>query len=242
MHRLIVTSAAYRQSSRVSPELVARDPENMLLARGSRLRVEAEVVRDIALSAAGLLSERIGGPSVFPPQPEGVGALSYSNSAWPTSTGADRFRRGMYTFLRRTSPNPQLITFDAPTSEVVCARRIRSDTPLQALTTLNDAAFVEAAQGMAKRVMTEGPGDDVGRVRFIFRLCLSRAPDEQELKQTLAFYERALAKFRANPEAAKELIASENVKFVAGVDVPRAAAWTVVSRAVMNLDETITKE
>ena len=219
-----------------------RDPANELLARGPRLRVEAEIVRDIALSAAGLLTDRIGGPSVFPPEPEGVGALSYSNSAWPTSKGPDRFRRGMYTFLRRTSPNPQLTTFDAPTSEFVCARRIRSDTPLQALTTLNDTVFVEAAQGMARRVLSEGPKDDLGRAAYAFKLCIARGPDERELKQTMAFYEAQLAKFRARPEVAKEVVASETVKPLEGVEIPRMAAWTTVSRALLNLDETITKE
>ena len=242
MHRLIVTSATYRQSSRVTPQLQQRDPSNGLLARGPRQRVEAEIVRDIALAAAGLLSEKVGGPSVYPPQPEGVGEMSYSNNAWPTSSGPDRFRRGMYTFLRRTAPHPQLITFDAPTSEFVCARRIRSDTPLQALTTLNDTAFVEAAQGLAKRVMTEGPKDDPGRATLAFRLCLSRIPDEVELSQILAFHDAQLARFREHPEDAKSVSVSETVKPPEGVDLPQLAAWTTVSRAILNLDETITRE
>ena len=242
MHRLIVSSATYRQSSVVSPALQQRDPANELLARGPRLRVEAEIVRDISLSVAGLLTDQIGGPSVFPPQPEGVGAMSYSNSGWPTSTGPDRFRRGMYTFLRRTSPNPQLITFDAPNSEGVCSRRIRSDTPLQALTTLNDTAFVEAAQGLARRVMMEGPKDDIGRATYAFRLCVARPPDEIELGQLVAFYSEHLARYREHVETAKLVAVSESVKPPADVDLPQLAAWTTVSRALLNLDETITKE
>jgi hypothetical protein len=242
MHRLIVTSATYRQSSRATAEQQRRDPVNELLARGPRLRVEAEVVRDIALSAAGLLTDHIGGPSVYPPQPEGVGSQSYSNSAWPTSKGAERFRRGMYTFLRRTAPNPQLITFDAPTSEVVCSRRIRSDTPLQALTTLNDTAFVEAAQGLANRVVREGPSDDAGRVEYAFRLCVARSPDATEREQILSFYRGQLERFKAKPAMAKQVAVSEAVPLVIGADVAEMAAWTTVSRALLNLDETIVKE
>jgi hypothetical protein len=242
MHRLIVTSATYRQSSRVSPDLLQRDPDNTLLARGPRLRVEAETVRDIALRASGLLNETIGGPSVFPPQPEGVSQQSYSNTPWPESKGPDRFRRGMYTFLKRTSPHPQLITFDAPTSEVVCPRRIRSNTPLQALTILNDAAFTEAAQALAHRVVTEGPADDAGRVAYVFRLCLSRSPDATETKQIVDFYHDQLKRFDQDAEAAKSAAASEAVPLATAADVPQQAAWTVVSRAILNLDETITKE
>ena len=168
--------------------------------------------------------------------------MSYSNSGWPTSTGPDRFRRGMYTFLRRTSPNPQLITFDAPNSEGVCSRRIRSDTPLQALTTLNDTAFVEAAQGLARRVMMEGPKDDIGRATYAFRLCVARPPDEIELGQLVAFYSEHLARYREHVETAKLVAVSESVKPPADVDLPQLAAWTTVSRALLNLDETITKE
>jgi hypothetical protein len=242
MHRLIVTSATYRQSSRATAAEQRRDPANELLARGPRLRVEAEVVRDIALSAAGLLTDEVGGPSVYPPQPEGVGAQSYSNSAWPTSKGAERFRRGMYTFLKRTAPHPQLITFDAPTSEVVCSRRIRSDTPLQALTTLNDTAFVEAAQALAARVLREGPADDAGRIEYAFRLCVARRPDGTEREQILEFYRRELARYREKPAVAKLVATSEAVPVAKEADISELAAWTTVSRALLNLDETIVKE
>ena len=242
MHRLIVTSATYRQSSQVSPALQQRDPSNELLARGARLRVEAEIIRDIALKAGGLLSEKVGGPSVFPPQPDDIGAESYSGHTWATSTGPARFRRGLYTFLRRTSPNPQLITFDAPTSELVCSRRNRSDTPLQALTTLNDTAFVEAAQGLARRVITEGPKDDAGRAALAFRICMARAPDADELGRIVAFHQAQLARFQKNPGVAKQVASSEAVKAPEHADLPQLAAWTTVSRALLNLDETITKE
>ncbi len=159
MHRLIVTSATYRQTSKAEPDLLTRDPRNELLARGPRFRVDSEVVRDIALSASGLLDPTIGGPSVYPPQPDGVTALSYGQMAWPTSKGRDRYRRGLYTYTKRTAPFAAFATFDMPTSEVACVRRERSNTPLQALTLLNDPAFVEAARAMGKRIVAEGPVD-----------------------------------------------------------------------------------
>ena len=145
IQRLMVTSATYRQSSHVTPELQEHDPYNRLLARGPRFRIEAEMVRDVALSAAGLLSAKMGGPSVFPDQPEGVWANPYSDAKWTTSEGEDRYRRGLYTFIRRTSPYPSLLTFDAPSREFCTVRRVRTNTPLQALTTLNDPVYVEAA-------------------------------------------------------------------------------------------------
>jgi hypothetical protein len=238
MHRLIVTSATYRQSSRVTEDLRQRDPDNILLARGPRMRVEAEIVRDIALTASGLLSRKIGGASVFPPQPPGISELSYGPLRWTTSTGEDRYRRGMYTFFKRTSPYPGLTVFDAPSSELVCARRIRSNTPLQALTVLNDQVFVEAAQAMAKRVMDEAP-DAKSRAIRVVRLCLSRAPDDMELEQITSFYEAQYKRFisgDANPNAVA------GVEDKSPLDLPERAAWTTVCRAILNLDETVTKE
>jgi Protein of unknown function (DUF1553)/Protein of unknown function (DUF1549)/Planctomycete cytochrome C len=157
--RLMVTSATYRQSSRITPELEERDPYNKLLARGPRFRVEAEMVRDIALEASGLLSPKIGGPSVFPYQPEGVWDLVYNDDKWVMSKGEDRYRRGIYTFVRRSAPYPSLVTFDAPSREFCVVRRVRTNTPLQALTTLNDPAFFEAAQGLAQRMMLDVGGE-----------------------------------------------------------------------------------
>ncbi len=147
MQRLIVTSATYRQGSEATPEQIAHDPQNRLLARGPRFRVDAEVVRDLALDAAGLLDRRIGGPSVYPPQPDGVTALAYGGPSWPTSTGRDRHRRGLYTFLKRTAPYASFLTFDAPTSDTTCPRRERSNTPLQALTLLNDPVYRRGRAG-----------------------------------------------------------------------------------------------
>jgi hypothetical protein len=178
MHRLIVTSATYRQDGRVTPELLQRDPQNVLLARGPRNRVEAEMVRDVALSVSGLLSDKIGGPSVFPPQPDGVTEQSYGAVTWTPSKGPDRWRRGMYTYLKRTSPYPAMLTFDAPNAETSCVRRVKSNTPLQALTLLNDQVFVEAAQALARRVLKESPSsDESARVRLMFRLCTGREAD-----------------------------------------------------------------
>jgi len=241
MHRLMVTSATYRQASRVTPELLAKDPANVLLARGPRVRVEAETVRDIALAAAGLLSDRVGGPSVFPPQPAGIAELSYGATPWPTSKGADRFRRGLYTYLKRTSLYPGLTTFDAPTTEFTCPMRTRSDTPLQALQVMNDRVFVEAAQGLARRLMGE-PGDVGGRARLAFRLCVSRAPTADEVASVTSFFERQLARFRDGSLKADAVAVSEAMPKPDGNDLNELAAWTTVARALLNLDETITKE
>jgi len=241
MHRLIVTSATYRQSSKVTPSLRERDPENILLARGPRMRVEAEIVRDIALTASGLLSPKMGGPSVFPPQPPGISELSYGPLKWVTSPGEDRYRRGMYTFFKRTSPYPGLTVFDAPSSELVCARRIRSNTPLQALTVLNDQVFVEAAQAMALRVMREAEEPEVRATRAV-RLCLARKPDAPELAQVVSFYNAQLERFRQKGADPVKVALADPDKAPKGIDVPELAAWTTVCRAILNLDETVTKE
>ena len=238
MHRLIVTSATYRQSSDVSPELLEKDPANVLLAQAPRLRVDGEIVRNIALSAAGILNDRVGGPSVFPPQPPGISESAYQPFPWPTSVGPDRYRRGMYTYQKRTTPYPMLITFDGPTSDVTCTRRNRSNTPLQALTTLNDVVYVEAAQRMAQRVIDQTPNCNAAqRATLAMRLCTGRSPDDDEVKRIIAFYNVQLQKFtekKADPAA------------VAGVsgrpDLPELAAWTLVCRSVLNLDETLTKD
>ena len=239
MHRLIVTSATYRQSSNVSKELLEKDPANVLLARAPRLRVDGEIVRDIALSSAGLLNDRVGGPSVFPPQPPGISEAAYSPFPWPTSQGPKiTYRRGMYTYQKRTTPYPMLITFDGPTSDVTCTRRNRSNTPLQALTTLNDVVYVEAAQRMAQRIIDETPDCDVSqRATLVMRTCIGRTPSDDEVKRVIAFYDAELQRFedkKADPVA------------VAGTsgrsDMPELAAWTLVCRSVLNLDETLTKD
>jgi mono/diheme cytochrome c family protein len=243
MHRLMVTSATYRQSSRVPPELLARDPQNILLARGPRFRVDAETVRDIALSAAGLLTDKIGGPSVFPPQPAGVSELSYGAMSWPTSKGPDRFRRGLYTYLKRTSLYPGLTTFDAPTTEVTCPLRPRSDTPLQALQVLNDKVFVEAAQGLARRIINDKSATSTGdRATLAFRLAISRTPTADEVSSITNFYNHQLDRFKDGSLKSEQVAVSEALPKPGHVDLNELAAWTTVSRALLNLDEAITKE
>jgi uncharacterized membrane protein/mono/diheme cytochrome c family protein len=243
MHRLIVTSATYRQSSRLTPDLEKRDPQNVLYARGPRFRVEAEIVRDIALASSGLLNPKIGGPSVFPPQPAGISELSYGPLKWNESVGPDKYRRGMYTFLKRTAMYPMELTFDGPTAEVVCPRRIRSNTPLQALTTLNDTVFVEAAQAMARRVLEDAPDDTEARAEEVFRLCVARKPDPVELKSIVDFYEQQRERFKTDKKLDPAAVALADPKQKPkDMDIADLAAWTTVARSMLNLDETVTKE
>src|SRR5579885_327952 len=238
IHRLIVTSSTYRQDSRVTPELEERDPYNRLLARGPRFRVEAEMVRDIALSASGLLSPMIGGPSVVPYQPDGIWDLPYNDDKWTMSKGEDRYRRGLYTFVRRTSPYPSMTVFDAPSREVCTVRRVRTNTPLQALTMLNDPVFVEAAQALAKRVLREAGPSPADRATLAFRLCTGRRPKTAELQAILDNYDQQRKHFETNPKAASRLAGAA----AASTDVAEAAAWTMVSNSLLSLDETVTKE
>jgi len=241
MLRLIVTSATYRQSSRSTPELIERDPYNRLYARGPRFRVSAEAVRDIALQASGLLSPKIGGPSVYPYQPDGIWTQLYSSDQWVTSKGEDKYRRGIYTFWRRTSTYPAFMSFDAPSRELICPRRQRSNTPLQALTTLNDPSFVEAAQALARRVMKKSKGDAKADVAYAFRLCVARSPRSEETKRLIALYEQELSQFKQDATAAQKLATGDLGKPPEGVSIESLAAWTVVANVLLNLDETITK-
>ncbi len=202
----IVMSATYRQSSHVREELLEKDKFNRLLARGPRVRMEAEMVRDQALAASGLLSQKMFGPPVMPLQPDGVWQTVYSDSAWETSDGEDRYRRGLYTLWRRTSPYPSLMSFDASSREVCTLRRIRTNTPLQALVTLNDPVYVEAAQQLARRVIRKGGSSVEDRARHAFRLCLVRPPRPEELGRLVALYEEALRHFEDDLEAGRKLI------------------------------------
>jgi hypothetical protein len=231
LHRTIVTSAAYRQSSRVPPSLLERDPENRLLARGPSFRLDGETLRDLALSAAGLLSRKIGGPSVYPPQPEGTWKIAASKESekWTGSTGEDRWRRGLYVFWRRSAPYPSFVAFDAPSREFCTARRARTNTPLQALTLLNDPAFFEAARALAVRMLKEG-FNSTSRIRSGHRLCCSRDPRPEELRLLVELHQRSLQRYQEDPAAAKEL------------GGPELAAMTMVANALLNLDETITKD
>ena len=242
LHRLIVTSATYRQSARVTQTLREKDPYNRWLARGPRVRLPAEGVRDVVLAASGLLTRKVGGPSVFPPQPEGIWDNPYSSERWRTAEGENRYRRGLYTFIRRTSPYPAFMTFDATSREACTVRRVRTNTPLQALAGLNDEAVFEAARALAARMLREAPlrGDShEGRLAAVaaygFRLCTSRAPSGPEVQRVVASYRRQLARYRANPTAATA------VGGAPAVDAAERAAWTLVANALLNLDETITK-
>ena len=243
MHRLIVSSATYRQSSKVPAPLQELDPYNRLLARGSRFRAEAEIIRDIALASSGLLSPKIGGPPAFPPIPDGVLSLGYGNPMkWEASTGADRYRRGMYTFWKRSVPYPGLLVFDTPTGDMSCARRLRSNTPLQALTTLNDVTFHEAAQALALRAFKEGGANDESRLTYAYRLCTARKPDPFETKELLSLLDRQKNYFEDRTAAAVEVSSPDPRKLPADVNLHKVAAWTMVARVLLNMDETITKE
>lgn len=242
MHRLITTSTTYKQGSRITPELYQKDPYNKLLARGPRFRVDAETVQDIALYASGLLNPKIGGPSVRPPIPASVADTVYGGFSWPESTGEDRYRRGMYTFWKRALPFPAMLAFDAPSADFSCTRRVRSNTPLQALTTLNEKTFVEAAQAMGLRVYKEGGDNDRSRAIYAFRLCNGRTPTEAEIESLLAFWEEQHRYFEDRTEAALKVALSDPKQVPTDANLHKVAAWAMVSRAILNLDESITKE
>jgi hypothetical protein len=242
--RQLVMSRTYQQSSAVAPEALAQDPANRLLARGPRFRPDAEVVRDVVLAAAGLLTEKVGGPSVYPPVPQNVLESNFTVVDWPTATGPDRYRRSLYTFRRRSMPDPALGSFDAPTGDLSCARRLRSNTPLAALTGLNEPVFVEAAQGLALRALREGGGDDASRLERAFFLCTSRPPTAEEKRELLAFLAAQRKRIAEGWLDARAVAAGDPDKLPdlpAGATPQDAAAWTLVSRVLLNLDETVTK-
>ncbi len=251
IQRLIVSSATYRQSSHVSPQLIERDPANRLLARGPRYRADAETVRDVALSASGLLNPMVGGPSVFPPAPEFLfqPPASYGPKTWNVDTGPDRYRRALYTFRFRSVPYPMLQTFDAPIGEIACARRSRSNTPLQALTTLNEPLFMECARALAMKLLTDGGATDSQRLAYAVRRCLSRDPKQDEQKVLSDFLAHQKEHFnRDGKNPWPLLVGAEKEKqkvlaaLPAGTKPGDLAAWTAVARVILNLDETITKE
>jgi hypothetical protein len=236
IQRLIVTSATYRQASRATPELVERDPDNILLARGPRVREEAEIIRDAALAASGLLSEKIGGPSVFPPQPPGVTTEgAYGQLQWKVSPGGDRFRRGLYTFAKRTAPFAMTVTFDGPSGEACLARRDRSNTPLQALTLLNDTVFMECARALGRQA-AQRSGDANCRAEELFRRCLTRPPSPEERDRIVHFYEVELERFKKGDLKSDEFLTGGTEE-----NSNEQAAWTAVARVILNLDEMITK-
>jgi len=238
--RLIVTSATYRQSSRQRPEVQSADPLNQLWHRQNRYRVEAELVRDLGLSASGLLTQQIGGPSCYPPLPAEIAKLSFrSNYVWTASTGSDRYRRGMYILYKRTLPHPNLDTFDCPDATAARMQRETSNTPLQALTSLNNEVFVEAAQALGQRVLTSTPPEDRRRIDSVFRLCLGRPVTESEratLQELLAVHRKW---YREHAEDARMLVSGYSSP---DVDVREAAAWVALCNVVLNLDEFLTRE
>lgn len=235
--RTIVRSQTYRQSSNVLPDVVARDPQNKLLARQIRLRLSAETVRDAALASSGLLSRTVGGPSVRPPQPESVTKEAFDNQ-WVASQGADRYRRGLYTFLQRTSPFAQFVTFDLPDSSRTCTRRERSNSPLQALNLLNDPTFVDAAQSLADRICREVQGDDRARLEHAYLLTLARRPTTNESDRLLEYLKLQRGLFQSDERAAADLLGGE----LDGLHLYERAAWTALASVLLNLDETITRE
>jgi hypothetical protein len=242
MHKLIVTSATYRQSSKVAPEIFAVDQYNRWLERGARVRVDAEEIRDIALRVSGLLNDKIGGPSVYPVIPDGVLSLAYGSPSWPTSSGADLYRRGLYTFWKRSAPYPSQAIFDQTSGEASCVRRVRSNTPLQALTTLNDASFHECSRALALRIWKEGGKEDPDRATYGFRLCTGRFPTKVELDHLLALLRDQRSNFENDTSEAIKVALENKDKIPEKVNVHKLAELTMLARVLMNLDETITKE
>ena len=243
IHKLIVTSATYRQSSNNRSELTRADPANKLLGKQSRLRLDAEILRDNALAASGLLSKKMGGPGVYPPQPQGCMNLGQSRRKWTASSGEDRYRRAVYTYRWRATPHPALNVFDTPDAFASCTRRIRSNTPLQALTLLNDPAFFEISQGFAERLIQEGGNTDETRIEMGFRLCLARKPSAHEVSILKSFLNKQRTLYTDVDTKTLTLVAQRtNGPVVPESDRSEQAAWTMLARVLLNLDETITRE
>ncbi len=238
--REIALSATYRQSSIASDEALSKDPDNRLLSHGPRVRLDAEMVRDQALAVAGLLSARMYGPPVMPRQPDGIWAVVYSDDQWRTSPGGDAHRRSVYTFIRRTSAYPALLTFDAPTREKCTVRRVTTNTPLQALVTLNDPVFVECAQGLARRVFGEGGATEAIAARM-FRYATAREPTGEESALLTSLYEGRVAYYATDLAAAAQMAEEPLGRLENRANAPQLAAWTNVANVVLNLDEVLTR-
>lgn len=249
MIRLLVTSSAYRQASRVTPALLHRDPENRLLARGSRFRLQAEFVRDQALAVSGLLDPRIGGASVSPYQPTGIweelasrqDGYQWTAQVYKQSTGADLYRRTMYTFWKRTAPPPTLSTFDAPDRETCTVRRARTNTPLQALILLNDPTYVEASRKFAERILLEGGRSTDERLTFAYRHTLARHPSAREFQVLKPLVDEQLADYRRRQDKAASLLKVGEADRDTQLDPAELATWTVVASTLLNLDETLSR-
>jgi hypothetical protein len=246
MQRLIVTSAVYQQASKVSPEMLERDPENRLLARGPRFRLPAEMVRDNALALSGLMNQQIGGPSVLPYQPKGLWEEmafggDFSAQTYEQSHGTDLYRRSMYTFVKRTVPYPSLNTFDSPDREKCTVRRGVTNTPLQALVLMNDPTYVEAARAFAERDMAEAKPTEEDRIRYAFRLATERDPSAKELEILHSLYRKEITHYDTDRKAAQKLLEVGESKAGAKYDPAELAAWTLITSTILNMDETITK-
>lgn len=239
--RTLVTSSAYRQASNATSTLLEKDPYNRLLARGPRFRIEAEMLRDNALAISGLLTRKIGGPSVMPLQPDGIWKAPYSSEKWQMSQGEDRYRRGLYTFVRRSSPHPMMLNFDGVSREFCTVRRTRTNTPLQALNALNDEAMFEAARALAQRMLNEASGDVRTRVAYGLRLCVARQPKAAELDRLAALYQQQLDYFNAHATEAERVV-KQQIKPASNCSTAEMAAWTMVANVLLNLDETLTKQ
>jgi len=240
--KLLVMSETYRQSARVTPELLGKDPRNRLLSRSPRRRLEAEVIRDQALALSGLLSHKIGGPSVYPPQPDGLWRVAFDGTRnYPTSTGEDRYRRGLYTVWRRTIPYPSLATFDAPSRESCTFRRLPTNTPLQAYVTLNDPVFIEAAQALGRRLVREGGTTTGQRIRFGLRLALGRPATRSEVAGLKKLFDAELAHYRHAEKDALKLATEPLGDLPKDFSAAEAAAWTVVANVLLNLDGVLVK-
>ena len=247
MQRLIVTSATYRQSSRIAQGLVERDPENRLLSRGPRLRLSAEAIRDNALAVSGLLNDKIGGPSVFPYQPEGLWeemapGLDYDTETYRQSTGQDLYRRSLYTVWKRNMPPPSMATLDAPDRTKCSTRRNVTNTPLQALVLLNDPTYVEASRVLAQRVILEAGPDLLKRIDFAFRLATGRHPQLKEREVLFEIAQAELAHYQQDSQSALKVLGVGDLKRDSKIDPAELAAWTTVTRVILNLDETITRQ
>jgi hypothetical protein len=240
--KLLVMSQAYQQTAKVTKEHLDKDPENRLLARGPRLRLTAEMVRDQALFASGLLSTKLYGPSVKPPQPPlGISAAFGGSIDWKTSEGEDRYRRGLYTEWRRSNPYPSMSTFDAPNRDICTVRRARTNTPLQALVTLNDQVYIETAQALARRILKDGGATTQERVIFAFRQCLTRPPKDDEVQRLVKLFDETKKALAADATKAKQLATIPLGPEPAGMTTLDLATWTVVGNVLLNLDETLMK-
>ncbi len=254
MHKLIVTSATYRQSSRHRKDLEEIDPDNKLLAHQTRMRLEAEILRDEALVSSGLLTPVVGGPSVYPPIPEGAMAVTQVKREWPVAAGKDRYRRGLYTFFYRSAPYPGMGLFDAPDATTSCTRRVRSNSPLQALTILNDETYIEFGRALAKRIQSEAGATDAERLNYAFLVALGRKAKPAELERLTRFLVLQRDEFRTDTTSASLLVMkpqvfdsspTDEIDEAAAIDpkaIPELAAWTSVARVLFNLDDFITRE